>query len=591
MAIKTSLNDKLIVYFILVSITAVAASGYLSFEKSKTALFNRTFDQLTFVRIVKAKQVEKFFIDRINELKTYSQLSEIAFLFKNLNSELDFKNLIYCENKKDSILLMSPFTNSTYFKSIKISSIKNRNFFFSISSGSINKVRPDFTEKLNEPIVNHDQAKIVEKIPDSNSNSIGLFIILNCYNEQNSWIGTLEADLNISALNNIMLETNPKDGLGISGESYIVSKKDMKLRTQSRFIESSIYKISVITQGSLASVQGKEGTSLYSDYRNKQVLGSYGNLNISGLDWCILAEIDLEEANKPILEMRSSLIALTILISAFVFIISFLFSKRITIPIVKLTRATAKIALGNYSEQIPVRSNDEIGELTGTFNIMIQKLKQHEIDLLNERKNNSSLLIDGMDRERKRLSRELHDSLGQDMIALKLKMECIEFEDLEYSKKIINEVKSSIDATIQDIRSISNNLMPSVLTEFGLINAIRNLCDQMSEFSNILIEFINDVSDIELDPKVQLFLYRIAQEAIKNTVQHSLANKSYVKIYMDGNNLIFIISDNGIGFDSNIVMYGNGLFNIKERVSLINGICSISSVPNQGVKIEINVPI
>ncbi len=94
-------------------------------------------------------------------------------------------------------------------------------------------------------------------------------------------------------------------------------------------------------------------------------------------------------------------------------------------------------------------------------------------------------MIDGQELERQRLSRELHDGLGQSLIALKLKLESIQGKDVCAINKTLKEVKGSFDGTINEIRRISNDLMPAVLNEFGLITALKNICEEISENPNI----------------------------------------------------------------------------------------------------------
>ncbi len=118
-----------------------------------------------------------------------------------------------------------------------------------------------------------------------------------------------------------MLEQNPNDGLGLSGESYLVGA-DSLMRSNSRFQENSIMQTKVSTDGVKDAFNNIVGTSVITDYRGIKVLSSYSKLNVPGLDWVILAEIDYAEATKSIYFIRNNIMLLTIFVAVILFIIS-----------------------------------------------------------------------------------------------------------------------------------------------------------------------------------------------------------------------------------------------------------------------------
>jgi signal transduction histidine kinase len=184
---------------------------------------------------------------------------------------------------------------------------------------------------------------------------------------------------------------------------------------------------------------------------------------------------------------------------------------------------------------------------------------------------------------------ELHDGVGQLIIAAKLKLEAIEEKD---DFENIKEIKQILDDIINEIRQISYDIMPSVLGEFGVIAAIESLCNKINETKKVKINFYCDEIPIINNQKIIYILYRIVQESINNIIRHSAATTAIIKISYLNKLLEIEISDNGKGFDVNnfVDNKGNGINNIKERVLLLNGKIDIFS-DNNGTIIKIKIPI
>ena len=149
-------------------------------------------------------------------------------------------------------------------------------------------------------------------------------------------------------------------------------------------------------------------TYVIHDYRDIPVLSSYGKLDIAGLNWVILAEIDFAEAMIPVYTLRHNIIFFTLLLLTLIFFAVYFISKRITLPIKKLKEATNAIAQGNFELEIKPESKDEIGVLTVSFNYMSKMLKQQTQELKEKDMKRLTAVIDGQEQERQRLSRELH---------------------------------------------------------------------------------------------------------------------------------------------------------------------------------------
>lgn len=214
----------------------------------------------------------------------------------------------------------------------------------------------------------------------------------------------------------------------------------------------------------------------------------------------------------------------------------------------------------------------------------------------NTKKNSSSNIvsvIDGQETERQRLSRELHDGIGQSLIAVKMRLDSLTYMPEKEIKENLEDIKTQFDHIIDEIRRITTDLMPPVLDEFGLVIALFNLCEDSSRASGIKVKFEHRVRTDLWNKKIQTHLYRIFQEAIHNIVKHSGAKQGYLRLTSQGEDIYLSIQDDGIGFRPSFSIRhgGHGLHNIHERVNLLNGTIDIKSAPGKGTLIQIKVPL
>ncbi len=285
------------------------------------------------------------------------------------------------------------------------------------------------------------------------------------------------------------------------------------------------------------------------------------------------------------------LIGITAIVSG-VFVFAFVMSRKIITPLKKLQRASEQVGEGNYNISLPVLSKDEIGFLTETFNKMTLKIEKQRKEIEKEKTRRLSSLIDGQEIERQRISRELHDGVGQFLIAIKLKLENI-INTQETCKESLIDVQQMFDTTIDEIRKISDNLMPSILKELGLVTALRNLCKMMAHASDINILFESEPLMKKFDERISTYLYRISQEALNNVVKHSVATEVNIKLIELQDHLELVLEDNGKGFDfsQDFRSKGNGIYNMRERVSILGGTFDLNTDKNSGTKITVKIPL
>lgn len=210
----------------------------------------------------------------------------------------------------------------------------------------------------------------------------------------------------------------------------------------------------------------------------------------------------------------------------------------------------------------------------------------------------SASLIKGQEDERRRLSKELHDGLGQLLTALKFDLEKLDVDknDIAKNKAIISEAKNIVSQTINETRNIAFNLMPSILNDFGLIPTITLIGEQIKTKYSIEVLFNSNIMDeARYNQEIEIALYRIIQEATNNVVKHADATRIYLDLFENDLELTLKISDNGKGFQIKNVKKNkenhSGLNNMEERVKLLDGTFSLTSKKGDGVLIEIKIPI
>jgi PAS domain S-box-containing protein len=203
--------------------------------------------------------------------------------------------------------------------------------------------------------------------------------------------------------------------------------------------------------------------------------------------------------------------------------------------------------------------------------------------------------------ERRRLSLELHDELGQSLTALKLQLRSISNQlrkDQPRLKQECSQMLEYINIVVENVRRLSHDLSPSLLENVGLGAALRHLLTSYQNFYQITENF-QELDGIEpfLPPKAQIHLYRIFQEIFTNIEKHAQASQVKVNIARTNNRLTFSIADNGKGFKSGAAMEisyenpGIGLSAINERILMLGGTLEILSQEDSGTRIQFAVPL
>lgn len=188
--------------------------------------------------------------------------------------------------------------------------------------------------------------------------------------------------------------------------------------------------------------------------------------------------------------------------------------------------------------------------------------------------------IETEERERQRISSELHDSIGSQLSFLKVSLE---------QAQINSDLVEQVDGLADTIRKISHDMTPIVLQMDGIKSAIVNLVEKLNvssktKFKLEWLDFPNDIEDIHA-----VTVYRIVQEASNNIIKHSNAKEAFFQFTGYPNEIVIVLEDDGVGYEI-LQHQGIGLKNMKNRVSQLKGTIDISSSLGNGTSIVISFP-
>ena len=216
--------------------------------------------------------------------------------------------------------------------------------------------------------------------------------------------------------------------------------------------------------------------------------------------------------------------------------------------------------------------------------------QQKALELIkNEQVKSMRNYIKGEENERNRIASELHDGVGGTLSAIKLKLRKIEEDD---KNPQIDKVIKNVDELYQDVRSITHNLITPQLKDSIFIKIINNLVNDIKDATRleITLEYLEEDKINQLSEEIQVTVYRMIQELLKNSITHSNGTKIEINLNKFEHELNLVFEDNGSGFDSTTKKTGIGLRNLETRTKALGGKLIIDSVMGRGSAFNITIP-
>ena len=204
-------------------------------------------------------------------------------------------------------------------------------------------------------------------------------------------------------------------------------------------------------------------------------------------------------------------------------------------------------------------------------------------------------LITAQELERSRIARDMHDDLGQQLAALSISISALRRRSLQPSElnDALRALQERTGAVVDHVRHLSHDLHPSTLEHVGLIPALRTHCADFSRQNRLDVRFSADGALAPLPRDVAVCLYRIVQEGLRNVANHAGVRDVSVSLTQTPDFVELTIVDRGRGFDQDgaAARRGLGLLSIEERARLVGGIFRVTSTPDRGTALHVQVPV
>jgi signal transduction histidine kinase len=207
----------------------------------------------------------------------------------------------------------------------------------------------------------------------------------------------------------------------------------------------------------------------------------------------------------------------------------------------------------------------------------------------------SARLVQAQETERRALSRELHDEVGQSLSAVLVELRNLSVglavRSEEQGRHHIEAIKSLVEGTVRVVRNMALLLRPSMLDDLGLIPALKWQAREASKHTSMDVGLVTDFdSEQDLPDDFKTCIYRIVQEALHNCTRHAHATTVRILVQQESDHLTLVIQDNGCGFDAT-QQKGLGLLGIRERVTRLGGECTVDSAPGRGATLSVVLPL
>ncbi|WP_025027380.1 methyl-accepting chemotaxis protein [Caldalkalibacillus mannanilyticus] len=386
------ISKRMTILFLLNALVPVIIISLISFTYSSRALESAVNNQLLSIAQVKKGNIENFFNEKQNDIRVLSTISDVkeslplfteAFKAEGHKGE-NYKRI---EHRYQSIF-DNYITLYDYYDlflidlegNIVYTVVKEADLGTNLNHGPYKST--GLAEAFRQGLTKYTIADYEYYEP---SNEPAAFMGYPVVNEHNVKIGVVALQISDGAINSIMKNVA---GLGESGETYLVGPNQL-MRSDSRFVEeSTIGKLKIDTIATREALAGISDTKTIDDYRGVPVLSSYAPLQIEGLQWAIMAEMDEAEAFQSVYAQQITIAGVVIIAIILVIIASILFAKNLVRPINLLRRELNELAErgGDLTKEIQIDTKDEIGELAAATNKFLGNVRSIITDVMQSAK-------------------------------------------------------------------------------------------------------------------------------------------------------------------------------------------------------------
>lgn len=494
---NVTLKTKVIIHFILITIILISIF-FITFRSLEEELKKTYYNNLISIREIKKTQLEEFFNNIKFDMIKYSNLPFVI----EASTELSKKSNINIYEKYDNLFKIHLLDKK--FENLYLIDVKKDKIIYSLNNkqSENESITSDIFDSTNlqqlyySMIIYPEYIKLVDFEFLKDRDKPSAYFATPIFDKKKNMLSILILELSIEKVEKIMTGNRnwEHEGLGKSGETYIVSE-DCKMRNNSRFFledEKKFLKLlhnQKIPQNTIDMIkkhktnvliqeintqyckkifsENKKGIDLVKDYRNIEVLSAYTPLDIDGVHWYLLAEID----KKEVFTLSSFLNRSIILVSFILFILllasTYLFSHSITRPINKIKEAFEELGKGNFSKRIVVKRKNEFSSLAKSYNMALSKLEKltQSVEYLS--------LISTTDfltklYNRRKFSEELFNNIHR---TYRTKEDfCVAMLDIDFFKKVNDTYGHDVgDIVLKDFANVVKNSLrkTDILARWG----------------------------------------------------------------------------------------------------------------------------
>ncbi len=256
------------------------------------------------------------------------------------------------------------------------------------------------------------------------------------------------------------------------------------------------------------------------------------------------------------------------------------------------TQEALQNARNEFGAQVAERTH-ELAKQNQRLQATIAKLQQSE----HARQELLRQLINAQEEERRRIARELHDQLGQEVTVLRVNLAALAASPPELAVERMARIQQYIAQLDTTVDRLALELRPMALDDVGLRSAVQDHIQQWSRHTGIAVEFVAvGANDVPVRPEIETAIYRIVQEALTNVLKHARARHVSVILEQYPHQIRVIVEDDGQGFDADTHAAAQaagsiGLLGMHERVALLGGVLTIESEPGEGTTLFLLIPI
>jgi signal transduction histidine kinase len=298
-------------------------------------------------------------------------------------------------------------------------------------------------------------------------------------------------------------------------------------------------------------------------------------------------------SRQGLLVRLAALFIVTLLIFAFALSNT---NRHVVRPLARLAREADRLATGNLAARSGLEYHGEIGQLARSFDAMAVSLQQNEIHtaaLVESLRALSTRLESVREEERTRISRQIHDELGQQLTVVKFSLHRLARRAANSAAaRSVSELGDMVDSAIAQVRRIASDLRPAALDYGGLADAIEGLARNFERSTDVRCT-VEAQDEIDIPADLATCLYRICQESLTNIARHARASEALIQLRTDGESLTLSVIDNGRGMvpvpeDNRRSL---GILGMGERTRIVGGHFDILSTPAHGTVVTACIPL